>query len=251
MLNAPAFAETFSFGVVPQQNAIRTAQIWGPILTELGHRTGHTFVLKTNKDIPEFQASLAKGEYDFAYMNPYHYTVFSERAGYKAIAHRAGKGIRGVVVTAKNSNVQSLADLDGRVVGFPAPAAFAATLITRAEMAQAGASVTPKYTNSHDSVYRAVAAGLLEAGGGIGRTLNATDPAVRDQLRVLHTTAVYTPHAIAASPKVSEVDQAQVQASLLSLQDPALLDGLKVSGFVLANDSDWDDVRELNLQVIR
>ncbi|MGB0966523.1 MAG: phosphate/phosphite/phosphonate ABC transporter substrate-binding protein [Litorivicinus sp.] len=236
---------------MPQQNAIRTAQIWGPVLQHLQKVTGHQFELKTNKDIPAFEAALARGEYDFAYMNPYHYTVFSERAGYQALAHRAGNGIRGVVVVAKDSDIRALSELDGRVVGFPAPAAFAATLINQAEMKAEGAQVIPKYTSSHDSVYRAVASGLLEAGGGIGRTLKATDPKVSQALRVLHTTQEYTPHAIAASARIPVEVQNAIQQAFIGLSEPAVLDALKVQGFVPASDQDWDDVRALKLQVIR
>ena len=252
MFLAPwASADSFTFSVVPQQNAIKTAQVWAPVIDYLAQVTGHEFKLRTAKDIPAFQDGLAEGIYDFAYMNPYHYTTYSESAGYLPLVHRAGNGIRGVVVIKKGSPIRSLMDLDGRVLGFPAPAAFAATLINRAEIKAAGATVTSKYTSSHDSVYRAVAVGLLDTGGGIGRTLKAADPKVRDQLEILHTTQEYTPHAVAVLPSVDESLRRQVQQALVDMQDLALLDRLKISGWQAAVDSDWDDVRALNLQAIQ
>ena len=74
-------AEVLSFGVVPQQSATRLAELWTPICEFLGRKTGNHYVFKTAKDIPTFEDRLASGDYDIAYMNPYHYTVFSKVPG--------------------------------------------------------------------------------------------------------------------------------------------------------------------------
>ena len=250
-LTFSVYASPLTFGVVPQQNAIRTAQIWGPLLTELEQQTGVDLILKTAPNIPEFEAALARQEYDIAYMNPYHFTVFHERSGYQAMVHRGGKGIRGVIVTAKGSPITYLRQLDGLQMAFPAPAAFAATLLTQAEMAEAGAVATPKYTSSHDSVYRAVATGLIQAGGGIGRTLAAADPEVREKLQVLHTTREYTPHAIANLASLPETLVEQVTHALLQIDSEAILGPIKIPGFVRADNDSWNDVRALELKVIQ
>lgn len=250
MLPAAAWSGTFTFGVVPQQDAIRTAQIWGPVLQHLSEQTGHRFELKTAKDIPTFESVLAEGGYDFAYMNPYHFVVFNERVGYQALAHRQGPGIRGVIVVPTDSDFYTLEDLDGATVGFPAPAAFAATLINRAEILATGVSIQPRFTRSHDSVYRAVAAGLLPAGGGIGRTLNAMPDDTRAALRILHKTREYTPHAIAAHPSIIEPVFQQVQQALADMPSELTQSQLKVAGWKAADSADWDDVRVLNLQAI-
>lgn len=249
-LSLSAWAEPLYFGVVPQQSAIRTAKLWGPLVSHLSAVTGLDIQLKTSRDIPTFEQELAKGAFHFAYMNPYHFTVFNENPGYRAMAHRDGKGIRGVIVVAKDSDITELSQLDGGVVAFPAPAAFAATLITGAELTAAGVTFTPRYTLSHDSVYRAVSAGLMPAGGGIGRTLAAVDDDTRSLLRVLHTTAAYTPHAIAAAPQVESDVVQRVQRTVTELADRAVLDPLKINAFVTAVDADWDDVRALGLKAI-
>lgn len=251
VLALSAHSSSLTFGVVPQQNAIRTAQIWGPLLTELERLTGVDLALKTAPNIPEFEAALARQEYDIAYMNPYHFTVFHERSGYQAMVHRGGKGIRGVIVTAKGSQITQLKQLDGQLMAFPAPAAFAATLLTQAEMAEAGAVATPKYTSSHDSVYRAVAAGLIQAGGGIGRTLAATDPEVREKLQVLHTTREYTPHAIASLASLPDSLVETLTQALLQIDSEAILGPIKIPGFVRASNDSWNDVRALELKVIQ
>ena len=107
---------TLSFGIVPQQNATKLARLWTPICKYLSKQTGYRFVFKTAKDIPTFEKRLATGEYDIAYMNPYHYTVFSIDPGYRAIAKETNKRIQGIIVVKKDSPYQSIVELAGKTL---------------------------------------------------------------------------------------------------------------------------------------
>lgn len=244
---------TFDMGVVPQQSPSKMLRTWEPILNYVRKRTGYTIVFRTAPDIPTFERRLANGEYQFAYMNPYHFTVFSRGlSGYRAIAKAKNKKIRGVLVVRKESPIQSLSDLQGSELAFPAPAAFAASVLPRAHLEKANVDFDALYVSSHDSVYKAVARGLYVAGGGVMRTFKTTDPSVREQLRVMWTTPGYTPHAIAAHSSVSSDVRLSVQEALLELSNEQVLqpvlESMGVKGFVAAVDSDWDDVRSLGLK---
>lgn len=248
---ADAAPPPISIGVVPQQSASRMVRAWGPILRYLEAGTGRRFVFSTAPDIPTFEQRLAEGQYDIAYMNPYHYTVVHRQAGYQAFAKASGKRIQGILVVARDSPLNNLQDLDGSTLAFPAPAAFAASMLPRAHLTRQGIRFTPAYVASHDSVYRAVARGLYPAGGGVMRTFNAIEPALRAKLRLLWLTPGYTPHALAAHPRLDAALVQQIQVLLIGLaadvDGPALLDPLKISGFSAARDADWDDVRQLGL----
>ncbi len=243
---------TYSFGIVPQQSASKLARLWGPILNQIGKRTGYKLRFTTAPDIPTFEKRLSEGEYDFAYMNPYHYTIFHDRSGYQALAKARNKRIKGIMVVRKDSDIEELGDLDSSTLAFPAPAAFAASILTRANLSESGVSFKPKYVSSHDSVYRTVAKGLYPAGGGVIRTLNNVSPEIRQQLRVLWTSHGYTPHAIAVHPGVSVDDAKLLQQAFVELNQQtdgaALLKSIKIKGFEIAEDSDWDDVRDLKLK---
>jgi len=99
-----------------------------------------------------------------------------------------------------------------------------------------------------------VAKGLFPAGGGVVRTFDSLDPAVREQLRILWTTKGYTPHAFAAHPRVtSELVQRVTSAMLATDQSDegrGLLAPLSIQGFEAADDSDWDDVRALGIDLL-
>jgi phosphonate transport system substrate-binding protein len=244
--------KVFTFGIVPQQSASRLAQDWGPLLQYISKKTGVELEFKTAPSINEFEKRFAQGDYDFAYMNPYHYVVASQSPGYRAIAKVANKKIKGVLVVRKDSGIRSLDQLSGATLAFPSPAAFAASLLTRAELLNRDIDIRAKYVNSHDSVYRNVAKGLVPAGGGIVRTFNLIEPSIHQELLVLWTTPGYTPHAFAVHPDVPAEITAKINLALIELgnekEGTALLGKLGMKRLEVAQDADWNDVRQLNLQ---
>jgi len=244
--------ETLSFGIVPQQSASKLARLWSPILRHLGDKIGIKLQFKTAPNIPVFESRLYAGEYDISYMNPYHYIVAHDRAGYRAIARQKLKRIVGILVSHKNDNISDIQGLSGRTLAFPSPGAFAASILPRAFLKQRGIDFTPKYVSSHDSVYRSVQLRLYPAGGGIIRTLRSADKKVTSDLKTLWQSQSYTPHAFAVHPRVSDsrVDRLK-QAMLDMAKEPAgqaLLARIKFKGIENGKDTDWDDIRALNIQ---
>lgn len=249
-------AETWSFGVVPQQSATRLAQLWTPVLEQVSRASGQTLVFATAPDIPTFEQRLAAGEYAFAYMNPYHFTVFHESPGYIPLLKHRDQPLVGILVTAKGSGITELSQLAGATLAFPAPAAFAASVLPRATLQQQGIPFTAQYVASHDSVYLGVSRGLFKAGGGVRRTFEALPAEVRDQLEIFWQTPPYTPHAIVAHPDVPVAVREAVTQGLLSLTDTeegrVLVRALQVPrGFEPARSEDWDDVRALGIRLLK
>ncbi|MEM7216771.1 MAG: phosphate/phosphite/phosphonate ABC transporter substrate-binding protein [Pseudomonadota bacterium] len=250
----PLAAETLTFGIVPQQSAKKLARLWTPVLRDLGERSGHEVVFATAKNIPTFERRVRDGQYDVAYMNPYHFVRFSDAPGYRALARQRDKRIRGIIVAKKSAGIASLDKLADATLAFPAPAAFAASILTRGELGSRGVPFSPQYVSSHDSVYLGVARGMFLAGGGVMRTFNNAPEAVRNQLEVIWTTGPYTPHAIATRPGMLDSTRADLRRALLEMNEsPESLERLasiKFKGFEIASSQDWDDVRGLNLNTL-
>lgn len=254
-ISTSASDKPYSFGVVPQQSAKQLARLWTPIFQYIERNSGVKLQFATAKNIPEFEKRLSAGVYDFAYMNPYHFTVFNQDPGYRSLLVRIDQPIKGIVVVRKDSPLTSLEDLAGESLAFPSPAAFAASVLPRAQLSQQQISYTPRYVSSHDSVYLNVAKGIFPAGGGVKRTFNNTKPEVKAQLKVLWTTKPYTPHAIAFHPRVNNADYEEVQRAFIAMstteEGKALLKSLKIKvGLREAQDTDWDDVRGLGLDLL-
>jgi len=242
---------TLTLGVVPQQSAKKMVERWQPLIQHISEYSGLNIEFKTAKDIPTFENNLAEGLYDVAYMNPYHFVVFNDSVGYKALARQKNKAIKGIIVTHKDSDITSLEDLNGTEIAFPAPAAFAATIITTAELKKRNISFIPRYVNSHDSVYMAVEKGFFQSGGGILRTLNALPSDVNEALNVLWESNGYTPHAFATHPNMAQNHREAILKALVAISDDIskswVLDELGFNGFIPSSDSDWDDVRALGI----
>jgi len=247
--------QTLTFGIVPQQSASQLAKLWIPILNYLSKKTGYKFQFKTAKNIPIFEKRVSQGEYDIAYMNPYHYTVYHDAPGYEAIAKAKNKRIKGIIVVPKDSNYSNLEELDGHKLAFPSPAAFAASILTRSEFTRRGIKFEEKYVSSHDSVYRNVASGRMSAGGGVIRTFKNIAPEVNNKLRILWITPGYTPHAIAVNPRIPTQVRKHIQQAMVDMdkdkEGKVLLKSIKIKGLEEAHNSDWDDVRKLDIKLLK
>lgn len=247
--------QSLSFGIVPQQSASKLLQLWGPLINQISEMSGVDIHFSTAPDIPTFEKRLAQGQYDIAYMNPYHYVVFHDSANYQAIAKASNKQIKGILVVAKESKIDSLQALQQLTLAFPAPAAFAATILPQSELTKQSVEFSAKYVSSHDSVYRAVTKGIYPAGGGVLRTFNNMPEEIKSQLRILWTTKGYTPHAIATHPRIDEKIKFKIQQAIIKLTNqPAgnkSLKGINIKAFESAKNSDWDDIRQLNIQLLR
>lgn len=243
-----------TFGVVPQQTASKLARNWRPILRHLSEKTGLKIRFRTAPSIPVFEERLAAGTYDIAYMNPYHYTEFSKNPGYRAFAKAKNKSIRGIIVVRKDSEINHLSDFDQQIMAFPAPAAFAASVLPRAQFALNNIHVTPKYVSSHDSVYLSIARGIYVGGGGVERTLATVSPEIRDQLKVLWTSEPFTSHPLAAHPRLGKEKVDRIAEAMLAMENSEtgllLLKRLAWKGIEGANDERWDDVRGLGLELL-
>jgi len=187
-------------------------------------------------------------------MNPYHYTEFSKKPGYRAFAKAKNKSIRGIIVVRKDSKINQLSDFDQQTMAFPAPAAFAASVLPRAQFALENIEVTPKYVSSHDSVYLSVARGIYSGGGGVKRTLATVSPEIRDQLKVLWTTEPFTSHPLAAHPRLGKEKVDLLTKAMLDMENSEkgrmLLKQLAWKGVEAADDKRWDDVRGLGLELL-
>jgi phosphonate transport system substrate-binding protein len=245
-------ANRYSFGIVPQQSATKLAKTWSPLFRYIFDKTNILLEFRTEKNIEVFEQVLFRQGYDFSYMNPYHYVFFHQHSGYQVFLKRRNKPIKGIFVVKKDESIGSLKDFHQQALAFPSPAAFAASILTRAELRLKKIDFTPHYVSSHDSVYRSVAKGLYHGGGGVLRTFNKVDPKIRSQLKVFWVSKGYTPHAWAAHNRVPDAIVTDLATVLQNLHSHAegqkLLETIGIqTGLTVADNKDYDDIRTLKL----
>jgi len=249
----PATQRPVAVYVVPQLPPSVLYARWSPLLAQVGRKTGQCFELHIAASIPEFERALLKGTPDLAFINPYHAVMVRRRQGYIPLLMDSQERLSGILTVAADSPIQDVAALDGQTVVFPAPNAFAASLLIRAHLARRGIRIEPQYVQTHASVYRAVALGEVIAGGGVNNTLQREEPALRNRLRVLYETPSYAPHPLVAHPRIPAALRESVLSAFINIASTdngrQLLNQVQLPVPVRSNyDRDYAPLERLGLE---
>ncbi len=249
---ASAEQTVFRVGVVPQFESRRIFSTWRPLLDELARRTGYSFELAGSPKIPIFEREVNAGQFDLAYMSPYHLMLAHRNQAYEPILRRADHWLQGILVVRNDSPIQSLDELSGQRIAVPSPNALGASLLMRAELAGIhGIKIETEVVQTHTSVYLHVAKNLTPAGGGVVQTLETQPQALRDQLRILYRTRKLAPHPLGIHPRVGiEVRRRIIDTLLAIAEDPAtkpLLDAVSLHPLQETHMEEYLELEDLEL----
>ncbi len=242
-------AKVLTFGVVPQQSTMEMVKKWQPIVSYLEKTTGEKITLKIERSIPEFEKVLYSGGYDIAYMNPYHYVIAHKKIGYRAEV-RDEKNLSGILVVRTNDRISDPSMLRGKMFLFPAPDAFGATLLIKYELLKKyGIDIEKekkyRYVNSHDSVYKGIARGIGDGGGGIERTFNdLQDSESKNALSVLYKTKSYPSHPFAFHPSMSQTLKEKIAQAVIQMPQE-YVSSLSMKRLCKSDDAEFDSVRDI------
>jgi len=247
-----AIAVDITLGIVPQQSPLKLAKKWLKVTEYINKQTGINIIFKTEKSIPKFEEELYNGKYDVAYMNPYHFIVANEKQKYSAFV-RAKKNIIGILL-AKDEKVEfTKKNLSGKTFLFPAPNAFAATLLTKFELKSKFNFDVDKeakvlYVNSHDSVYKGVSRDIGYLGGGIVRTYNNfLDKNDKDKINIVYRTSSYPSHPLAFHPRVTQETVLKIQQAFINMPEE-IKKILSIKDFIITNDKEYDVIKKLGVK---
>jgi len=228
-------------------------EAWQDVFDYIGSKAGLNFKFEPAKSQLDFELKLAKGYYDFAYMNPIQFINFNQFPGYKAVAKRKAQPIRGMIVVKKTGPISSLTELREATFVFPGPLNFPASIVLRESLKRLKVNIISEFLASQDQVYSAVANADFIAGGGNHESFEALAPEAKNALRIIWDSPGYTPYAFSAHPRVPFFTIIRVQRALIGLtkheKGRVLLPDIFVdNGFEVARDSDWHDARLINLE---
>lgn len=241
-----------TFSPVPQLPVPTMFAYWAPVLEAVGKHSRQCFDLVIKPTIPDFEKYLLKGTPDMAYVNPYHAVMAYKAKQYQPFLADGSSLLTGILVAKNDSPIKQLSDLQGQRVDFPAPNAFAASLLLRAHFAQLNIRIRPNYVKTHSNVYRGVLIGEAAGGGGVNKTLDAEPMEIRQKLRVMYETPGYRSHPVIASPKISLATKEQIFQGFLALtkteQGRALLENVQLKEPIpVSYQKDYRPLERLNL----
>lgn len=251
-IGSAAAGETYTFAVVPQFEQRKLHAIWKPIVDEVARRSGVQLNLVATLTVPEFERELAKGTFDFTYTNPYQILRESKLQGYIPLV-RDNVPLTGILVVAKDSPVHNVTELDGKMLAVPSPNALGASLMLRADLEQIHhVHMNMLNVKTHSAVYLNVANGLVDAGGGVQKTLAEQDDKIRQAVRVLYTTRDMPSHPVSAHPRVPQSVREALRKTLLDMastaEGRALLAEVPMTQPVSASIKDYQPMRKWGLE---
>lgn len=240
----------YQISIVPQLPQGELFSRWSPVLEKIGVKGGWCFDLRFQRSIPEFESALLSGHLDFAFTNPYHLIMAQRATGYAPLIADKNQ-LSGIVVVPKNSNVKKLSDLDGKRLAFPAPNAFAASLLTRSMLDKQGIKIQPIYVKTHSNVYRSVVLGDVAAGGGVNNTLSREPQDLQTQLLVLYETPGFTAHPIVVNPRVPMSVRKRFQDLFVQLaaepENQALFNKIQIPHPIRVSTKDYEELTRLGI----
>ena len=251
--NAHAEKKEYTIGIVPQFEIRHIRKIWNPIINEIQKNTGYKLKLIGSPTIPDFEREFNAGRFDFAYMNPYHILLAQKNQGYVPLVRDNGRKLHGILVVRADSNINSINDLNGKKIGFPAPNALGASLLMRANLTNDyKIKFKPVYVKTHSSVYLNVVVNQTTAGGGVQKTLNQQRVNIKSALKVLHRTPDVAPHPLAAHPRVPKKVRDEIKQTLIQLGNniigQSLLSKIPMKKIGPANITDYTPLKKFKLE---
>jgi phosphonate transport system substrate-binding protein len=245
-----ARAETpYTFALVPEGNKSDFTRKWEPLVKALSEKTGLKLALVVEPSYDVFYAKYAKGNYDFALINPLSFANKAPKGLYEPLARKDGK-LQGIIAVRKDSPLQGIRDLNGKRIAYPSRDSYAAAVLNKLDLEKAG--IDPEkgalYSGSHEKAYEDVLNGAADAAGGIMRSFLALKPDMAAKLRILHTGSPVVSHPFVGRAKLPKEALKKMSDALLGLSaTPEGMTLLKASGMgtlVAASEDDYAALRK-------
>lgn len=256
-------------GVVPSIPSDSLQSELGPVTAYLGKKLGREVVLVVADDYGDISHRLEAGELEFAILFP---LVFAQAHAKDPLVQLIGCSVRqgkahyrGYIVTRQTSDIRSLAQLEGRSIGFVDPGSasgfYFPVQMFRKEGLIANGDDLPKFFSdvrflqSHENVLRAVASGEVDSGAVVDHALARGVQVGVDlgSLRILARTDPIPHEAVVAASGVDPALRAAFRDALLSLDTRStagrevlrpMSSDLKLNGFVSCDEAVFAPLRE-------
>ena len=248
--------KVYIFGVHPQRNPKKLREVFGPLVKYLNqHVTDAHLVFEASRNFAAYDQKQASRQFDFALPNPYG-TVKGIESGYHVFGKMGNDGdLRGLIITRRDSKINSISDLKGTTLSFPGPTALAATILPKYYLFSQGLDVKTDfesiYVGSMESSLTNVLRGNVAAGTAYPpawRDFNRTQPDLASQLKVMWKTDAMPDNSLMARDDVPQSLVEEVSKALFKMhktpEGRAVLLKMDLQKFKPASNEDYSVVSD-------
>lgn len=120
----------YIFGIYAGENPNRTFEMYQPMVDYINaHLKNSELRIETSRNYHVFNKKLFSGHFDFSIANPYA-TVTSVEKGYRIVGKMGDDDIfKGLIIVRKDSQINTIDDLRGKVISYPDSTALAAAIM--------------------------------------------------------------------------------------------------------------------------
>ena len=254
-----ALAE-IKMGVFPRRSAEVTRQAFQPLADHLSKALGEEVKLIVPKTFKEFWKGVKENKFDLVHFNQYHYIRSHKELGYRVIVVNeefGSKQIAGALSVRKDSGINSVADLRGKVILFGGGTkAMGSYIAPTAVLKKAGLVAGKDYMvnfamNPPSAVVGAYTKGAGAAGSGnvVLRLKAITKKINADDMKIIAESEpfIQLPWAVNASMSADMENKIQNIMTTLANSESGrtVLKSAEVTSFYAVSDKDFDKVREI------
>jgi phosphonate transport system substrate-binding protein len=204
--------------------------------------------------------ALGNGSLDFAYLGGLTYLKAHEQYGATPLVQReTDREFHSLFITQADSSIHSLADLKGKSFAFGDINSTSGHLMPFLALKDAGINPDTdlkfRYTGSHPATAKAVEAGVVDAGAldeTVFHQLVSSKEIDPSKVRVFYTTPPFVDYVWVARKDVNPALAQKFAEAFLKLQEPQdaqILDILRGTKFVRANEEEYGKLRTVAMQL--
>ena len=249
--------EKINFGVIPVAGSTSMKENFSALTDHLAKKLGIKVELQLAGDYTGVITGMQHKHIDVAYFGPKSYVEAKKRANAEALvmevdAETGLPGYRGIIITKKDSGLNTLESIKGKTWAFTSSQSTSGTLVPMVMFSKSG--INPQeyfskvlYSGGHEASILSIKAGKVDAAStndldynrGLGKAWNEND------FNIIWTSDLIPGSPMAARADLPESLKAALKNAFLSYTDKDGLEKLKIKGYVEANDSAYNPIRDL------
>lgn len=246
-----------NFGIIPSESSDNVTERFGGLARYLEQELDIPVRLQVATDYAGVIAAMQFKHIDLAYFGPKSYLEAAQRANAEAFVVQVlpdgSKGYHGVIITRKDSPIQSIAAAKGKIFAFTDPNSTSGTLVPTVYFVKELKIQPDKYfskvmySGTHEASNLAVKSGKvdlastsdLDLARGNGKNWNS-----EQDFRIIWQSELIPNSPMAFRKDIPESLKEALKKAFLAYNDPEGMAKLKVGGYAATNDAAYNPIRD-------